>query len=458
MGKYARFTEAPSTRLISSLAVVVLLLTLLLALYLSVRKEQIRQYAAGATVTVTQVDTVVTGTGYSSYGTFGSHNQKVVANSHGIFISYLHSDYDANGTDDAIWRLARSTDGGVSFQTIYEEHSNGSKAPPLETDASGNIYVILSNLASGTWGSSHARFYRFDAAKNYQNPTITSPIQTSAGKFAMEFDPNRQCLYYITWDNHKLPDFYIVSLNGTLIKAIQLWKPGTIGAHYPQLFLAPNGILYVAWTTTDGTASGQDYYDAHFIVTPDGGTTWIGPSGNVTLPIPGASNTSSWGIVDSADIRPVGTTQANWLSNMASNGSSVHFVYDVNFGRKEVYKRFNWTNKTFDKQQTPYLHGETITIGAAHGFFSQDGSGTGRLFYAGDANGSLQGRVGILYSDDNGSTWHDYATSNTIVSSSGSIVYMSGSRRAMSDGSIIGEFTANNNIYFFRAKPVKVIT
>jgi hypothetical protein len=197
------------------------------------------------------------------------------------------------------------------------------------------------------------------------------------------------------------------------------------------------------------TASGQDYYDAHFIATPDGGNTWIGPSGNLTLPIPSADPNYSWQIVDSADIKPVGTTQDNWLSNMAFNGGNIHFVYDVKFGAKEVYKRFNWATKAVDREMTPYIHGETIWIGGAHGFFSQDSTGSGRLFYSGSARGNNYGKVGILYSDDNGSTWHDYAVSN--IRLSGSMIFMTGSRKLMPDGSIIGEFTANNNVYFFRS-------
>ncbi len=47
------------------------------------RKQQTRQYAAGTmrAIQLTQVDTMVSGTGYEGYGTFGSHNQKVVSNS-----------------------------------------------------------------------------------------------------------------------------------------------------------------------------------------------------------------------------------------------------------------------------------------------------------------------------------------------------------------------------------------
>jgi hypothetical protein len=180
--------------------------------------------------TITLVDTQVSGSGYSPYGTFGSHNQKVISNSHGIFLSYLHSDYTGGGSDDAVWRLARSTDGSASFQTIYEEFSHGSKAPPIETDANDNVYAIVSNLSSGSWQTSPARFFRFDASKNYQNPTIASPIPTSAGKYAMEFDPARQVLYYFTWNNNNLPDFFILDLNGNLIKKIQLWT----GYNFPR--------------------------------------------------------------------------------------------------------------------------------------------------------------------------------------------------------------------------------
>jgi len=461
MAKIKRRLLYPSNAKLAIISFTFLLLLIIpVTVLLLNRPTNFREHAAGNTPTikVTLVDTLVSGPGYEAYGTFGSHNQKVVSNSHGIFITYLHSDYTAGGSDNSVWRLARSTDGGQSFQTIYQESSPNSKAPTLETDENDNLYLI-SEAGGGSWGSSPSIFHRFDASANYQNPLITRPVPVSAGKFASVYDPQRKVIYSMTWNNNGRPDFFVISLNGTLLKQVQLWSSSTtVEAHYPQLHLAPDGTLFAAWTNTDLTAPGQDYYDVHFIASPDGGNTWIGPSGTLNLPFSSYTGSSSWEIVDSADIKPIGTTQDNWLDNLAFNGGHVHFVYDVGFGRKEVYKRFNWTTKQFDREETPYIHGETITIGQTHGFFTQAGTGSGRLFYVGGANGSLYGKIGALYSDDNGSSWHDFAYSSAFqADSSHQIWFLGGAHKLMADGSIIGTFTlhANNSapsyVYFFRS-------
>lgn len=440
-------------------ALVLVLLALPFIIVASQKKQQSRQYASAATPTiqVTQVDTIVTGSGYEVYGTFGSHNQKVVSNGHGIFISYLHSDYTAGGTDNSVWHLDRSTDGGSTFHTIYQESSQNSKAPTLETDENDNVYAI-SEAGGGSWGSTPSVFHRFDAAANYQNPLITKPVPVSSGKFTSAYDPIRKLIYYMTWNNNGQPDFFVIDLNGVLLKQVQLWSSSTtMQAHYPHLQVAPDGTLFAAWTNTDETAPGQDYYDARFIESPDGGNTWVGPTGTLTLPIASYGNDSSWEIVDSVDIKPIGTTQDNWLNNMAFNGNAMHFVYDVNFGGKEVYKRFNWSTKTFDAKMAPYIQGETMTIGLADGFFTQDTTATGRLYYVGGGINNYWGKVVTLYSDDHGTTWHDYASSNSVTDSSHQIRYLGGARRLMSDGSIIGTFTLFGSngtpgyIYFFRS-------
>ena len=59
---------------------------------------------------ITTVDAEVTG-----YGTFQSHNQKVVSTAYAIFMTYAKTPFDG-----ALWRLARSVDSSRSFQMIWE--------------------------------------------------------------------------------------------------------------------------------------------------------------------------------------------------------------------------------------------------------------------------------------------------------------------------------------------------
>src|SRR5687768_8072556 len=62
---------------------------------------------------ITCVDEDATG-----YGTFQSHNRKVLANANGIFMTHIRSRNEPYTAQQ--WRLSRSTDGGRSFQTVYE--------------------------------------------------------------------------------------------------------------------------------------------------------------------------------------------------------------------------------------------------------------------------------------------------------------------------------------------------
>src|SRR5215204_1794721 len=70
---------------------------------------------------ITTVDNEVTG-----YGTFQSHNQKVVETAGGIFMTYAKTPFD-----NAQWRLVRSVDNGRSFDTILEG-VNSTHPPAIE--------------------------------------------------------------------------------------------------------------------------------------------------------------------------------------------------------------------------------------------------------------------------------------------------------------------------------------
>jgi hypothetical protein len=374
-------------------------------------------------------------------------------------MTYLHSDNVSASTDNSVWRLARSTDGGKTFTTIYTGKGLNTKTPPIETDANDNVYAFAPDVSGGSWGSTPTTLYTFSPSNNYGTPTITTNIAASAGKVTTAFDTTRQLLYYATWSNAGKSNLFAVRLDGSIAWSKQIYAyNNTYFAHYPQLSVGPDGTLYFGWTVTDLTASGQDYYDAHFIYSSDGGTTWTGKNGTISaFPIDPGPNGPGWEVVDSSDIAAVGTTQVNWLSNMVYNGGHLSFVYDKDFGVKEVYKRFNLTTHAYDAEVGPKLHGETISMNAAHGFFAQNATGNGRLFYTSDA---ANGAVGIVYSDDHGTTWHDYVHSAGITTASeNAITFLGGARTVMSDGSIIGSFTLTSgdgspaDVYFFRATP-----
>ena len=89
-------------------------------------------------ITFTLLDEEATG-----YGTFQSHNQKVLQIDGGIFTSHL-TDGDPN---PRIFRISRSVDGGKSFSTVYDflGSIDNPNPPALETDGE-NIYIFRGDM------------------------------------------------------------------------------------------------------------------------------------------------------------------------------------------------------------------------------------------------------------------------------------------------------------------------
>ena len=128
-----------------------------------------------ATIELTCVDPAATG-----YGTFQSYNQKVVANRRGIFMTHIRSRNEAYTAQQ--WRLSWSRDNGQTFETLYEA-THATNPPVLETDDDDNVYLIRPDFVDG-----NAYLYRFLAAADYRQPSITPIPNGSAGKFSMTLD------------------------------------------------------------------------------------------------------------------------------------------------------------------------------------------------------------------------------------------------------------------------------
>ena len=74
-----------------------------------------------------------------AFATFQSHNQKVVSNQHGIFLTYLrgaNKEYLAQ-----TWRLSHTPDQGQTFTTLFEA-THPTNPPLLETDQGGQLFLI----------------------------------------------------------------------------------------------------------------------------------------------------------------------------------------------------------------------------------------------------------------------------------------------------------------------------
>jgi hypothetical protein len=397
----------------------------------------------------------------SSNATYQSHNQKVVANAYGIFMTHTHSQQccDMNGgnccdTHDPLcydptafvggcrdaskevlstWRLSRSVDGGATFTTIYEG-KHGTTPPALETDSQGNIYLAHPNYSHGGQDSYVMRFL---ASNNFQNPTSTTLMGGGGAKFAMEIDNVRRQLYFFSNDNK----FFRVRLSDmAILSEYQLTQDGTnANMHYPHLYLDDNGHLYLAWTTvflTYVVDNRPPYWSIHFMRSLDGGMTWEKPNGQRLDPPIIADDTGPTDEITPPEEHDVNT----WLSTFIVKGDKVHFVYRVGPPvNKEHYVRYDLAMARIDRNIVPF-EGDGVPILNLDGVCSTRRS-IKEIFCVSKSNSrNPDSRIVVLKSEDNGLTWHKHALGPIIQTYA-----VGGSPQVTDDGYIIGSYTESSN-------------
>ncbi len=377
---------------------------------------------------LTLVDPAVTG-----YATFQSHNQKVVANQHGYFLSYIQTRDEPFMAQQ--WRLMRSVDEGKSFGLVYEA-VHATNAPPIETDAEGNIYLACTDFNDG-----NAYLYRFDAAKDFQDPAISTIPGGAAGKVALLLDPSVPCLYFASHNN----EFYTLGLDGAVLERTTLLQAGPRAyLQYPSLRLDAAGTLHYAWTTVLKDA--YLYRDIHHMMRPRGSTSWQNFDGTpLAVPVVADDAGPATRITgdDEFDVH-------TWLASFLIKGGKAHFLY-MNQGppAKEIYVRRNLQNGAEELRTT------LDTVLSLSGLFvTADDSPASPLYCVSSKDQHLV----ALISRDNGSTWAPFArTAETFHE------YALGGCNTMAPGGwIIGSFTdqkgtngpgeLESKVYFYRLK------
>ena len=372
---------------------------------------------SAARIDVVCIDEQATG-----YGTFQSHNQKLVANRHGIFMTHLRSRNEAFTAQQ--WRLSRSTDGGRSFATIYEA-THATDPPVLETDADGNVYLVRADLISGD-----AFLYRFAAENDFADPIITPIPRGAAQKFAMLLDPQRKLLYYLGRNT----TLYVIGFDGRVQRTLEVLKRGPDGEpQYPQLSLGSDGALHLAWTTVKTLKPlVWLYWDIHHALSRDGGRTWQNLDGSKLTPPWAADQSGPAMRVTLDDEFQVST----WLSNFIVKASKVHFLYLAKTRPpRQHYVRYDIATAKRDIDHQPQFRGEAFDLFGLDGFFATPDDRTDSPLYC--VGRDVPGHIVALVSRDNGQTWHDYARSEKIFSA----YAVGGCRRTTTDGAVIGSFT-----------------
>ncbi|MBI3864199.1 MAG: prolyl oligopeptidase family serine peptidase [Planctomycetia bacterium] len=378
------------------------------------------------------------------YGTFQSHNQKVVSNDHGIFMTHIrqaNKEYTAQ-----TWRLSRSTDGGKSFATVYEA-TNATSSPALETDEQGTVFALRPDYVDG-----HAYVYRF-APPDYREPVMTRIPGGSAGKYCAAFDAGRRQLYYLAHNQ----EFRVINFEGTILRSTTLFKPGPHAAvQYPHLSVAADGTLFAAWTTS--APDRYLYWDIHAMRSPDGGATWQTLAGApLELPIV-ADDTGPADRISLDDEFEV----HSWLSAFLARNGKLHLVYWAkNSPQRQHYVRYDAASGKREIDREPLLAGWRL---------AEPNDSAGLIAGRGAANSPLycvttvddRKRLACVFSADNGASWRDFALGAETFPFR---VYAIGAARETTrDGWIIGTFTdvkpeaklyteaESGKVYFFRIR------
>ncbi|MBL8680185.1 MAG: hypothetical protein JNK05_13500 [Myxococcales bacterium] len=369
------------------------------------------------------------------YGTFQSHNQRVVRTRDGTFLSYLRRRTDSA---EAHWVLARSTDDGLSWSTV-REGMHGTNAPSLETDSADALYVVHSDWRTDQTGPGY--FYRYNAG-SLAAPAVEQSIPNGTGsKFTTCWDAFRSRLYVLTfWD--ELPrNFFTIRPDGSVERALRLYAPGPRGAvQYPHCKVIGSD-LYVAWTTDPvGSAPmGLNYRDIHFVLSRDGGASWVRGPWNLaplTLPITADETGPATQVVlpDELDTN-------TWLSNFVPTARSLHLMYyaAAPLNRQHAV-RFDLSTGARSIDRQPRWLGNGHGLRTLDGFFVDDTARSGLLFAVGAGE---DGRLTVLATSDDGQTWFDFAVGPAPVA--GRALYaIAGSRSVSSDGFILGAYTAQD--------------
>lgn len=441
---------------------------------------------------------------YSQYAAFLSHNQRVVSNSHGIFLTYL-TYYHAEPPESGLyyttkWRLLHSVTNGMSWRTIGNEwQEQHTKAPALETDELDNLYLV-----NGKFPSSDASFIRLLASEQYYNPHTTPIFNEStipdggADKSCMLYDRTFKRFYYFhSHSNDK--QFHVISPDGTVNSTVYLLNNGQPrerteapkplppdehgvpqfkdplpygAAHqYPLLALGEDRTLHMAWTSqvspglNPGPHHDYQYWSIHHLLSTDGGTTWQNLQG-------GKVNKPIYADDVRADliIRGDEFDSHAWLANMMAKDGKLHFLYTVpdesqnpatypQLGGVQHYVRYDLRTGQRDVDIHPMFKGQGVSLygrNGTGGFFASRGSQPDAPLYC--VTNARDRNLACLRSDDNGASWHDYAVrtdDDNTGDNTDEIDHISGCRELTDDGYIIGCFSMASSakrpgFHFFR--------
>jgi hypothetical protein len=353
--------------------------------------------------------------------TFQSHNQKVVRNSRGIFMTHLRTRNEKYTAQQ--WRLSWSKDGGKTFTTLYEA-TDPTNPPVLETDSRNNLY-----LGRPDFVSLEVLLYRFLAAEDYRTPHITRVPKSAAGKYSMALDEKRGQVCYFSHSGK----FICFGTDGSVRSSALLLKHGGKAVQeYTHLNLAADGTLHAAWTSL--FVPKRRYWAIHHLQSPDGGETWRAFTGGPLKPPIAADETGpSDRITLDDEFEP-----STWLANSLVKDGKAHFIYAAKTEPiRQHHVRYDVATGKREIDHMPELRGETLSLNIGDGFLATPTRARGGPLFVIGRTAKAPVRLACLRSDDNGATWHDHAWSEPFRQP----YAIGGCREVTPDGWIIGSLT-----------------
>jgi len=378
---------------------------------------------------VSQIDLNCFDSDATPFATFQSHNQKVVFNRKGIFLTYLKTRNEKYTAQK--WRLLWSRDKGRTFEVLYES-TNATNPAPLETDEDDNLYLIYPDFTDG-----NSYFMKFAAEDEYADPKTYVIPKSSGGKISMFYDEKRQLFYYFS-NNGTLN---LIDRSANIVFSSKIIVPGKISScEYPFIKVDTDGIVHAAWTTDMfGTFH---YMSIQYMRSDNGGVSWRTMDGrSLLLPVISDHEGASDMITTEEELE-----YNTWLSDFTEADGKLHFAYrasphpdykvamDDFFNGYQHYIRYDKKTGQKDFEIMGDHGGKEIKIAGFDGFFAKKDTS---LYYI-----SKQGlHIACIVSHDNGLSWQDHSISDDTALSTRSIYAIGGCRKITGDGYIIGSFT-----------------
>jgi hypothetical protein len=358
----------------------------------------------------------------------------VLENQHGIFLTYEPYSYATNHTTEeqigtSFWKLMRSKDGGKTFEVVYGKKDILTEPPPITSDADGNIYLVQTDdfrwekipFTNIDLAPKDLTFYRYDAAKNFQDPHTKKIAGAASGKMVFSFDADRSQLLYFAQNAStitSIKNFFILDLDGNVKSSTALFRTGGnfTALMYPRLGLGPDALYFSWFTEHENQGAPNVYRGVHFILSRDFGGTWENLQGNKIDSLPFISDENGPSTLVSL---PENFGNNNVMGGMIYKENKLHFVYVVGKVAADTsslgthYVRFDLQKKIRDTDRYPWEVGK-LHPGGQGGFVTNHKDPISPLYavtagYVNDKQGMF---IVVLISTDNGNTWREYAVSD----------------------------------------------